>query len=208
MADTLPGEANPIAVVLGLDAQSRPHAATFFGLDEVALAERAATAMGMHFLRIEGDSLHALVAELPKGQVYKSGNALTPLVKQSVYDQLIALGTAAGTLTTPQAKPSDGSATTPARQGGEGAEGPPDGGGEPSPQPHTPSTWADIMVGSLVGVSEGAAQGWWEAIVVELAPADAPEEDLFTLQFKDFPDYDKQVRRRADLALLPPTAWQ
>jgi hypothetical protein len=206
MADAAPEQPLPIVVILGLDSQNRAHAAAFVGPEEVTLAERAASAMNMHLLRIKGDQLHALVADVPKGQVYKSGNALTPLIKQSLYDQLVALGTAAGSLVeAAPASPSEGSATTLPDTPGEGTSEPPDGQAEAS-TPHLPTTLETVMVGSLIGVSEGRGEGWYEAIVVELAPADALEDDLLTCQYMDWPDYPRQVRRRADVALLPPSA--
>lgn len=194
----LPEPTKPHTIVLGLDTGGKAHASQF-GEAAAALAEKAAGMMGMQLIRVTGDDLEAHAADLPRGKVFASGNAFVPFVARPKYDRLIALAEAAGTLTTPE-RPAE--ATDIADEGASAAGGVAGVEGE-GVEPHRPGTWADIMVGSLVLVSEGDTQGWWEAVVLELAPADALEDDLFTLSFRDFPDYAKQVSRRADLALLP-----
>lgn len=195
----LPEPTKPHTIVLGIDTVGKAHASQFGEVD-APLAEKAAGMMGMQLIKVTGDDLEALAADLPRGKVFSSGNAFVPFVARPKYDRLIALAEAAGTLITPE-KPAEAADAaddgTSAAGGAAGLEG-------EGVEPHRPGAWADIMVGSLVLVSEGNAEGWWEALVLELAPAEAPDDDLFTLRFRDFPDYAKQVRRRADLALLPP----
>lgn len=191
----------PFVIVLGLDEADKPHASVFNEPD-AALAEKAAGLMDMMTIRIEGEDLMAVAAGLPTGKIFASGNGFVPFVKRQVYDRLVALGEAAGTITKP---PKLASGTTLADTGPDGTGGPPDGQGEVS-APHLPTTLETVMVGSLIGVSEGRGEGWYEAIVVELAPADALEDDLLTCQYLDWPDYPRQVRRRADVALLPASA--
>lgn len=61
-----------------------------------------------------------------------------------------------------------------------------------------PKTWADIKPGSLVIAQENLAEGWWEAIVVEVAG------DKFTLRWRDYPKFGPFNRSANQVALLHP----
>ncbi|MBB3952805.1 hypothetical protein [Aureimonas jatrophae] len=63
---------------------------------------------------------------------------------------------------------------------------------------HRPTGWPAIRLGSLVLATEGAAEGWFEAIVDQ-----ALEGDNFILRWRDWPDEPHFARNRNQLALLP-----
>ncbi len=62
-----------------------------------------------------------------------------------------------------------------------------------------PAKWNDIAVEDLVLATLGSPDGWFECIVTI-----DHGEDLFTLRYRDFPDWDPFVRRREHLALVHP----
>src|SRR5688572_14247367 len=79
-----------IFVVLGRDAQGKPHASRFAEADaDVAIL--AAGMMGYHAVRVEEPSLRALAASLPVGRIFSNGKARVPFVKRETFDQLATL---------------------------------------------------------------------------------------------------------------------
>lgn len=198
MAD-LPEPFTPYLIILGSNSTGR-----FFGSafpqDEAEAAERAAGQMDLQVIRVEGDELTALAADLPRGKLFASGNAFVPLASRTKVEKLMGLAEAAGTLSKPP-KPEPATASP---DGSEGAGEAANGQGGVSPQHYLPTSWADLRVGALVLCSEGDHEGWWEAVVIEVGNQDDFEEANFTLSFRDFPGYAQQVRRRTEIALLPP----
>lgn len=169
-----PAPAKPTfsVVVYGLDQGGKPHAAAFTA-DEAVLAEKAAGLMGMRLLPLATDEQHEVARGLPRGRIFGSGRAFTPFIKTTLYARLNAFG-------------------------GHKPERPP----VPEPTPaltveNVPATWTEVGQGSLVLISEGPQQGWFEAVVAEVRP-----EDLFVLRWRDWPDEPPQVRRREHVALL------
>ncbi|HEX3871387.1 MAG TPA: hypothetical protein VHV77_13170, partial [Pirellulales bacterium] len=67
--------------------------------------------------------------------------------------------------------------------------------------PNRPTAaWSEIGVGNLVLAKDaGLNDGWFEAHVLEHLG-----DDQFRLRFRDFPEEGTVVRRRDQLALLPP----
>jgi len=66
----------------------------------------------------------------------------------------------------------------------------------PSATPSLPKTWADIKPGSLVIAQENVAEGWWEAVVVDVVG------DKLTLRWRDYPKFGPFVRSANQVALL------
>ena len=66
----------------------------------------------------------------------------------------------------------------------------------PSATPSLPMTWADLKPGSLVIAQENLAEGWWEAIVAEVAG------DKLTLRWRDYPKFAPFVRSANQVALV------
>ncbi len=159
------------------------------------MATKAADTLGFRALVLCDDSQRAAAAELPQGRVFGSGRAFIPFVAKEVYERLQALiggpagSTPASIRLTAQSpdKPADG------EEGCRGGSGPAD--------PRYPHSWAGIAIGSLVLITEGEEDGWYEAVVVASKPGGE-----FTLQWRDWPDLPLLVRRRDEMALLHPNA--
>ena len=66
----------------------------------------------------------------------------------------------------------------------------------PSATPSLPKTWADLRPGSLVIAQENLAEGWWEAVVVDVVG------DNLTLRWRDYPKFGPFVRSANQVALL------
>ncbi|MDP4006692.1 hypothetical protein [Methylobacterium sp. NEAU K] len=184
----------PALIVFGIDKDGRPHAAWFATLD-VSLATKAAATIGFRALVLCDDSQRSAAAELPQGRVFGSGRAFVPFVAREVYDRLQALASGPkGSITSSirmvaQApmKAADGDECCPSESG--------------PANPRYPRSWAGIAIGSLVLITEGDQDGWYEAVVVASKPGGE-----FTLQWRDWPDLPLLMRRRDEMALLHPNA--
>ncbi len=64
--------------------------------------------------------------------------------------------------------------------------------------PVRPQGWDQIGIGSVVLATVGVEDGWWEAVVLGV------NGGACTLKWRDFPRERTFVRRRTELALLPP----
>jgi hypothetical protein len=78
-----------------------------------------------------------------------------------------------------------------------GTEGP-NGVATEAGSPGLPRSWDEIAPGHLVIASEGAGNGWWDAIVVEV------NGDMLTLHWRDFPWQPDVVQHRSAVALIKP----
>ena len=168
-------------VLFGRDAAGKRRAA-YFPADTAARAERAAAMMGLQVFRLTDPAQTDRAAALPKGRFFASGRALVPLVKDAALDAVFK----------PEVE---------ATAAESGDEPHPDTGDLLHVEVGTPvASQSEITVGSLVLVGEVYPLcGWYEATVVT-----APGDDLFTLRWRDWPDDPPVVRRRDDLAVLPP----
>ena len=181
-------EPTDVALILfGRDEGGKPHAAWFAAADE-ALARKAAGLMGMHALQLADDQGRGLAAGLPKGKVFASGRAFVPFVKTAAF---AALAEAAGVPADGPNPPRQPAATDPAAGSS--------GGGKASEPHHQPKDWGEIKLGSLVLATEGAEDGWYESVVVEVKP-----DDLLVLRWRDWPELPVFPRRREHLGLLHP----
>lgn len=189
-----PAAALPALIVLGLDDGGKAHA-SWFGEAEVGMAERAAGMMGMAALPVaDASDLKGLADKLPQGRVFDSGRAFVPFVKRTLYDA-IAMHLPPGYQfpvraadDRPQPKP---------RKKASAADAP--DSGPKRPEPHRPTGWDKIEVGSLVLATEGAFQGWYEATVTKISP-----DGLVTLRWRDWLDVPAFTRKLVHLALLHP----
>lgn len=175
-------------VIYGLDEAGRAHASQF-AIDERDLVERAAAAMAMRVVSFQAGGHEALLQKVPKGKLFGSGKAFVPFTKQQVHDDLCDLARKLGQYREevpprpllPATKPKE------------------------KPSYHSPVSWTDIKVGSLVLASEGLSKsdGWFEAAVVE-----RKADNLFMVRWRDWPDEPTFARQRDHLALLPATSPQ
>ena len=188
-----PGAALPALIVLGLDDGGKAHA-SWFGEAEVGMAEKAAGMMGMAALPVaDASDLKGLADQLPQGRVFESGRAFVPFVKRTLYDA-IATHLPPGYQfpvraldDRPPPKPKKASAPDAPESG------------PTRPEPHRPTDWEKIEVGSLVLATEGPMEGWFEARVTKISP-----EGVCTLRWRDWVDVPALTRKLIHLALLHP----
>jgi hypothetical protein len=177
-----------------MDKGGKPHAA-WFGTPDVSLATKAASTIGFRAFVLCDDAQRSAVADLPQGRVFSSGRAFVPFVAKEIYERLQTLASGSAGSTTATIKLTAQSPEKPAH-GDEGCFG-----GSGSADPRYPRSWAAIAIGSLVLITEGEEDGWYEAVVVASKPGGA-----FTLQWRDWPDLPLLMRRRDEMALLHPNA--
>lgn len=183
----------PAGLILGRDNNHRPHAAWFMP-DQLEQAESAASAMGMFFVNVgENQDLAAIATKLPKGKLFDSGKAFVPFIGGATFDKLLPFAPpAAGEQKEP--KPSAPKPPKVAAPADDPAKPP-----VSTPGIDLPKDWSAIKVGSVVLASESREEGWFEAKVLEAKP-----NDVFILQWSDYPDYEPFVRHRERLALMFP----
>ncbi|MBZ9795591.1 hypothetical protein [Mesorhizobium sp. ES1-4] len=184
----------PALIVLGLDDGGKAHA-SWFGEAETDVAEKAAGMMGMAAVRASTDELRDLAGKLPQGRVFASGKAFVPFVKAATFDMIADHLPKSYVWPVRAAKPAVEKIKPGKRASGTGA---PESGPR-RPEPHWPTDWEKIEVGSLVLATEGAFQGWFEAQVVKISP-----EGLYTLRWRDWLDVPVFTRRLIHIALLHP----
>jgi hypothetical protein len=167
-------------LVLGFDEQQKPCGARFVGA-KPDLVAKAAQLMGLKVYKPSSPEAAELAKKLPVGQLYATGRAFVPHVRQSLYsDVIVALAAE------PQQAavgPDDDKASTPVARG-------------------LPHTWDEIGPGHLVIAQESLDYGWWEAIVLDR------KGDMLTLRFRDYPRLPKFFRHRTAVALMSPPSGQ
>ena len=167
-------------LVLGFDEQQKPCGARFVGAKPDMVA-KAARLMGLEVYKASSPDVAEVAKKLPVGQLYATGRAFVPNVRQTLYsDVLVALSAE------PQQAavgPDDHKASTPVARG-------------------LPGSWEEIAPGHLVIAQESLANGWWEAIVLDR------KGDMLTLRFRDYPRLPKFFRHRTAVALMSPASAQ
>jgi hypothetical protein len=167
-------------LMLGFDEQQKPCGARFVDAKPDVVA-KAAQVMGLKVYKPNSPDIAELAKKLPVGQLYATGRAFVPHVRQSLYsDVIVALAAE------PQqgaVGPDDDTASTPVARG-------------------LPRSWDEIAPGHLVIAQESLDYGWWEAIVLDR------KDDMLTLRFRDYPRLPKFFRHRTAVALMSPASGQ
>jgi hypothetical protein len=167
-------------LVLGFDEQQKPCGARFVDA-KPDLVAKAAQVMGLKVYKPTSPDAAELAKKLPVGQLYATGRAFVPHVRQSLYsDVIVALAAE------PQQAavgPDDDKASTPVARG-------------------LPRSWDEIAPGHLVIAQESLDYGWWEAIVLDR------KDDMLTLRFRDYPRLPKFFRHCTAVALMSPASDQ
>jgi hypothetical protein len=167
-------------LVLGFDEQQKPCGARFVDA-KPDLVAKAAQLMGLKVYKPSSPEAAELAKKLPVGQLYATGRAFVPHVRQSLYsDVIVAL---AGEPQQAAIGPDDDKASTPVARG-------------------LPRSWDEIAPGHLVIAQESLDYGWWEAIVLDR------KDDMLTLRFRDYPRLPKFFRHRTGVALMSPASGQ
>jgi hypothetical protein len=136
--------------------------------------------MGLKVYKTSSPDVAEVAKKLPVGQLYATGRAFVPNIRQALYsDVLVALAAE------PQQAaigPDDDKASTPIARG-------------------LPGSWEEIAPGHLV-IAQSLANGWWEAIVLDR------KDDMLTLRFRDYPRLPRFFRHRTAVALVSPASAQ
>jgi hypothetical protein len=167
-------------LVLGFDEQQKPCGARFVGA-KPDLVAKAAQVMGLKVYKTTSPDVAEVAKKLPVGQLYATGRAFVPNVRQSLYSDIVAV-----LATEPQQAavgPDDDKASTPVARG-------------------LPRNWDEIAPGHLVIAQESLEYGWCEAIVLDR------KDDMLTLRYRDYPRLPKFFRHRTAVALMSPASDQ
>ena len=120
------------------------------------------------------------------GRLHAKGKAFVPYVKRELYDRLRA---AAGSASSPDATPGKASQLPLEQSLAKAKE---------AMASALPSNWETIKPGHMVLLQESIANGWFEAVVV------AREQDMLTLQFRDYSKYPSIIRHVRSVGLVHP----
>lgn len=179
----------PAIAVIWRNGKDTPRG-SWFPVDALDAAIDGAAEMGMHAVKADTPEVQKLAMKLPKGRVFDSGKLFAPLIQTKVYEQILKYlpehGIAAKPRLVMSAAPTGGS-------GGAGVQSASDS----VPEGTRPTDWTNIKVGSLVLAEEAPADGWFEALVVEVR-----DRDMFRLRWRDYPDELLITRHRTRLALM------
>jgi hypothetical protein len=148
--------------------------------------------MKMRVLQVETEEQKEVARQLQPGRVFENGRAFTPFARREVFSKLVEFeGAHASTgLRATDAAGNDNGQDASAHSGGASMS-------SATTAPKSPEDWDQIGVGSVV-LAEDDPDGWWESIVI------GENGDAVTLKWRDWPGYPTFVRRRTELALLPP----
>jgi hypothetical protein len=167
-------------LVLGFDEQQKPCGARFVDA-KPELVAKAAQLMGLKVYKPSSPEAAEVAKKLPVGQLYATGRAFVPHVRQSLYSEVIVA--LAAEPRQAAVGPDDDPASTPVARG-------------------LPRSWDEIAPGHLVIAQESLANGWWEAIVLDR------KDDMLTLRFRDYPRLPKFFRHSTAVALMSPASAQ
>jgi hypothetical protein len=167
-------------LVLGFDEQQKPCGARFVGANPDLVA-KAAQLMGLKVYKASSPDVAEVAKKLPLGQLYATGRAFVPHVRQSLYSEVIVA--LAAEPEQAAVGPDDDQASTPLARG-------------------LPGSWDEIAPGHLVIAQESLANGWWEAIVLDR------NDDMLTLRFRDYPRLPHFFRHCTAVALMSPASAQ
>lgn len=189
------GAVEPALILFGLDDAKRPHA-SFFAEPEVEGAEAAAKAMGFAALRATTTAMKGVAATLPRGKLFSSGKGFVPFVSSDRFDQIVKLAPE-GVVEAAAASRAEQAQAAAIEAAAQAASSPPSA----NPTHDLPTSWDTIKEGSLVLAREEGEEDWYICIVTKVEP-----NDVFALQWRDYPDQPKIFRHRKKLALMHPEA--
>lgn len=170
--------------VFGLDEDGKPRGARFAEFNQKVVS--AAAQMKLASVHPASPAVTEICMKLPAGRLYASGKAFVPPIRRDLLGKLKAALEASGDESqvhqpAPASSPEKAKAT-----GGVVAAG-------------LPRTWESIAVGQLVLVEDDdPGFGWWPCLVTKR------EEQVLTLQLRDYPDKGTYVRHIAQVGLVNP----
>jgi hypothetical protein len=173
----------PLYVIIGADKDGKPRAARYQHADAITVA-KAAAMTGFRIARAFSVKARAASKQLPEVQLFASGRALVPRVKQSIFKTL------GESLTFPVAQPC-ATPATPQKRSEEAAEEPEQLDGL------VRNPWGAIKQGSLVLAEETEDGGWYEAVVV------SSKGQMLSLRWRDWPKLKVFSVPRTAVAIAP-----
>jgi hypothetical protein len=132
------GNSSTKIIVFGVDGDCKPHAA-WFSKDQAGTARAAAKQLRFNVIEVSNGMAGELIANLPPGRIHASGPGMVPVVREDLYEKVVAALNARG----------------------EAGREP----GEPTAA-DTPTSWDAIKPGHVVLAYDTLVEGWWAAIVV------------------------------------------
>lgn len=167
--------------VFGLDEDGKPRGARFAEFNEKVV--NAAAQMKLASVHPASSVVAEIGMKLPVGRLYASGKAFVPPIRRDLLGKLKAALEAAG----------DGSHVH------QPAPAPPSEKAASAVAAGLPRTWETIAVGQLVLVEDDdPGFGWWPCLVTKR------EDQVLTLQLRDYPDKGTYVRHIAQVGLVNP----
>jgi hypothetical protein len=162
-------------IVLGYDDEQKPRGARFVDA-KPDLVAKAADLMDLKVYQATSEDVAAIAKKLPVGRLYANGRGFVPNVRQDLYSDLVV-----ALALEPQAalSPENDKDNLPAARG-------------------LPRTWDEVGPGHLVIAHESLDYGWWEAIIIDR------KDDVFKLQYRDYPQLPKFFRHQTAIALMTP----
>jgi hypothetical protein len=188
--------ASTILVVLGIDAENKPHASKFTAADrEIVL--RAAGLMAYRVVELSADEVGTLKFADPRRQGLRHRKGVRAVrSKRELYDQLAAkLGTPAELVVTPPPK----IAETKGPVSKEAANATAD----KQVAPTLTVPWVELVVGSTVLARDDENESWFEAIVVSVADDD---RNVLRLRWRDYPEERQFNMHRGRVGVIGPGA--
>lgn len=175
----------PLYVILGTDKDGNKRAARYQHADAITVA-KAAAMTGFRIARAFSVKARAAAKPLPEVQLFASGRALVPRVKQAIFKTL------SESLSFPVAQPCKTS-PSPQKRSEDVAEEHEELDG------FVRNPWASIKQGSLVLAEEPEDGGWYEAVVVGLAS----KGQTLSLRWRDWPKLKAFTIQRTAVAIPP-----
>ena len=180
------------AIILIGQQDNKPRG-SWFAKTDLADARKAAGLSGLKLVSVRSDKVRDLALRVPKGRIFSSGKAFTPLIQPSVYNAL--LPHAANAPAAPVGK------RIKAQAGGDAAasSGLAVGADAAAQEVILPKDWGSIGMGATVLAFSPEEEAWFEAIVTRADP-----NGKLTLRWRDYPDEPTILRQPHQLALLFP----
>jgi hypothetical protein len=184
-------DANPMLQQFVFGVENGKPIGARFPSSEIRIFE-IVKAKGLEIHPAYNDEWAALGMQLPAGRIYARGKWFIPPIKQALYEKLQAtLANCKQEREQSQAERS--AAATTAR---EITGGPDKAATSPRLGTGFPRTRAELAPGHLVLAQESLPDGWWEAVVVKR------DNEVLTLQYRDYPKADQIKRTIWNVALL------
>lgn len=169
--------------VFGLDEEGKPRGARFPEYNEKVAS--AVAQMKLASVHPASRAVTEIGMKLPVGRLYASGKAFVPPIRRDLLGKLKAALDMPGDGSKVQ-QPAPAPSAEKANAGGVVAAG-------------LPRTWESIAVGQLVLVEDDdPGFGWWPCLVTKR------EDQVLTLQLRDYPDKGTYVRHIAQVGLVNP----